>query len=49
MTVDDRRGGIDDIKYECSMFPFVEVIHLRLFPNEGDTPFSKGIAGYPPL
>lgn len=49
MTFGDRRGSIDDIKNDWFMFPFVEVIHLPLLPKEGDTPFSKGTAGYPPL
>lgn len=40
MTSDDRRGGIDDIKYDWFMFPFVEVIHLPLLPNEGDIPLK---------
>lgn len=38
---------MDDIKSDCFMFPFVEVIHLLLLPNEGDPPFSNRAAGSP--
>lgn len=39
VTSDNRRGGIDAIKYDWFLFPFAEVIHLPLLPNEGGTPF----------
>lgn len=47
MACNDRRSGINNIKPDSFMFPFVEVTHL-LLTNEGDAPFSNRAVGSPP-